>query len=106
MIQEEKFAKGDEILALCPTPYMIDAWLACFSWALGFPPIINSFREESGNKWAPGRAPIDQMIDEVTKIDLAFFLEFAAWFNENVWGDGTELDEYEEETEDERKPFA
>jgi hypothetical protein len=74
-----------------PTPSdLIPAWLGCLHWALGTPEIVASFREETGQRWTPGRTGLGQMVDRATGADAAFLTAFAAWMNENLWGTGEE----------------
>lgn len=73
--------------------YMWPAWEGCLRWALGKDEILNAFRAETGNQWHPGRTPIDRMIDKATGVDREFMVAFVAWFNENVWGDVSDLGE-------------
>lgn len=77
------------ISALLPadTPeYMLPAWLGCIRYALGNPEIVAAFRHATGNKWEPGKTPLDRMIDEATGADRAWVEAFVRWVNVNVWG--------------------
>lgn len=66
--------------------YLWDAWFGCLHWCLGEPGMVQAFRDETGNNWYPGTAPLDRMIDKATGADREFLLQFAAWVNERVWG--------------------
>lgn len=65
---------------------MMPAWLGALDWALGKDDIVEAFRADTGNRWRPGRAPIERMIDRATRSDERFLKEFVGWFNANVWG--------------------
>lgn len=82
--------KSEAILLrdLAPTdPLMHGAWVGGLHHALGNPEILAAFRAETGNRWTPGRTPIETMIDEATGADRAFIMAFARWFNEHAWGE-------------------
>ena len=66
--------------------YMNDAWLGCLVWAISQPDVVAQFREETGNKWVPGKTPIDRMVDDATGASRQFIMEFVEWANVNVWG--------------------
>jgi hypothetical protein len=72
---------------------MFDAWVGCIHLALGQPEVLAAFRRETGNKWEPGRAPLDRMIDDATDANWQFIKAFVKWANVHVWGpiDGAEL---------------
>lgn len=77
------------ILSLLPsdTPeYMAPAWLGAIHYALGQPEIVERFRQDTGNKWSPGKTAFDKAIDKATGADEAFFVEFIKWANVEVWG--------------------
>ena len=42
---------------------------------------------ETGERWTPGRSPIERMIDEATDVQWMFVKSFTHWFNLNIWGD-------------------
>lgn len=67
--------------------YLHPAWLSCLSWAMTEPEILAAFRQDTGHAWAPGRTPLDRMVDEATGADKAFLEAFAAWMNVHVWGE-------------------
>jgi hypothetical protein len=75
--------------------YLIPAWISCLRWAIGTPEIVATFRAETGQRWTPGRTPLEQMIDTASGADAAFLTAFAAWMNANLWGTGEEPDEKE-----------
>lgn len=84
-----KIDRQDVLLPYAPSgqyEYLIPAWIGGLHWALGEPDVLASFRRETGNCWSSGRG-INKMIDEATGADAEFIKQFAAWFNENVWGD-------------------
>jgi hypothetical protein len=66
--------------------YMTPMWLACMSWAIGNPEIVEAFRNETGMRWAPGRSGLERMIDEATGMDRTFIEAFIRWANVEVWG--------------------
>lgn len=79
----------DWILSLMPgdTPlYMLPAWIGAISFAFGEPGCIEAFRRDTGNKWHPGEAPLDRMIDEACGADKKFIENFIKWANVAVWG--------------------
>lgn len=85
-----------------PDPLMAGPWVACLRWALSEDKAMEAFRADTGINWRPARTPIDQMTDDATGAEAEFFRAFAAWFNENVWGDinlraGESSDEEESE---------
>ncbi len=67
-------------------PLMAHAYVDCLHWALGCGPILEQYRAETGNKWTPGRTPLDRMIDDATGAGLGFIKAFVPWFDANVWG--------------------
>ncbi len=79
--------------------YMTPAWLGCLQWALSEPEIVAQFREETGNRWSPGRTVLDRMIDDTTGAPHHFIVEFVKWANVNIWGpvDMAQLNVPEEE---------
>lgn len=64
------------------------AWIGGIRYALGNDEMIAAFRKDTGNRWSPGRTPLERMIDEAAGADGAFFLAFAEWFTKNIWGEG------------------
>jgi hypothetical protein len=67
------------------------AWVDGLRWALGEPGIVAAFREKTGNRWQPAKTPLDRMVDAATGADLEFVKAFAAWFNEHIWGQESEV---------------
>ena len=79
--------KSLEDLRPSDTPaYMNDAWIGCLLWAIGEPKIVAQFREETGNRWSPGRSVIERMVDDATSAGHDFIVEFVKWANINIWG--------------------
>jgi len=76
-----------ESLLPADTPtYMLPLWLGCISWALQDDNCLAAFRAETGNNWAPGKTPLERMIDEATGSDRRFIFAFVEWVNVNIWG--------------------
>lgn len=71
--------------------YLIPAWLSFLHYAIGNPEIVAQFREDTGNRWQPGRGGMDRLIDGVSGVEAEFFRSFATWVNENLWGDPGEV---------------
>lgn len=67
---------------------MRTAWTGALEWALGEPEFIVAYERETGkiaghiSTTTTGRVT-DQPLDSIG----LFILDFAAWFNVNVWGD-------------------
>jgi hypothetical protein len=85
----------DWLLALMPadTPiFMFPAWIGAIRFALGTAEAMEGFRRDTGNQRAPGKTPLDRMIDEACGADIAFLESFIKWANVAVWGplDGPE----------------
>ena len=84
---QEPVVKTLEDLRPSDTPaYMNDAWLGCLVWAINQPAIVDWFREETGNRWLPGRTALGRMIDDATGALLEFIIAFVKWANVNIWG--------------------
>ena len=66
--------------------YMHGAWASALYAAIGNPEILQAFRDETGNKWEPGKTGLDRMIDKACDAEEKFADAFGAWFNERVWG--------------------
>ena len=73
--------------------YMTDAWVGCLRWAVGQPEIVARFREETGNKWSPGRTAIERMVEDATNASHHFMVDFVRWVNVHVWGPMEVIDE-------------
>lgn len=75
-------------------PLFVASWVGSLRYALSREDVMVAFREQTGNRWQPGRTPIDQMIDQATGTDLVFIRAFAKWHNEHIWGeeDGKPVD--------------
>lgn len=67
-------------------PLMAGAWIGAFSYALGRGEIMHEFRKATGNNWTPAKSGLEQMIDDASGAEAEFFVQFAGWFNEHVWG--------------------
>jgi hypothetical protein len=78
-----------DLMSFCPASNAVMAagWLGALSFALGRPEIVAAFREDTGNRWTPGRTPLDRIIDDAAGAGEGFMRAFLPWFNENVWGD-------------------
>ena len=84
---QEPVVKTLEDLRPCDTPaYMTPAWISCLQWAISEPEIVAQFREETDNRWSPGRTVIDRMVDDAIGAEHNFILEFVKWANINIWG--------------------
>jgi hypothetical protein len=66
--------------------FMTPAWLGCISWAIGVPEIVARFRQDTGVQWAPGRTPIERMVDQSSGFEREFIVQFIRWVNANIWG--------------------
>jgi hypothetical protein len=75
-----------ELMPADTPDYMIPAWIGCMHWAIGEPNIPGAYREQTGDKWEPGRTGIDRAIDEACGADKAFAERFIRWANAHVWG--------------------
>ena len=73
----DKYIPADSLQAI--------AWVSCLRWALSEDDLLAQFREDTGNRWEPGRGALDRMIDEAVGADAKFIEAFAEWFNDNVW---------------------
>lgn len=71
-------------------PVMIAAWLGGLRFALSDKDAMATFRAETGNNWTPAKNGFDQMIDEATGANADFFVQFAKWYNANMWGEDSE----------------
>ncbi len=71
-------------------PFVAMMWMSCLRWTLTQQSALDAFREATGNAWTPAKTPIDRMIDDATGAAAAWLAEYAAWFNENVWGNEDE----------------
>lgn len=68
-------------------PLMAGPWSVAISVALRDASMLAGFKTDTGLSWNPPKSPLDRMIDEATGADMKFLVAFAAWFNENIWGD-------------------
>lgn len=67
-------------------PIMYAAFVGCLHWALGEKIIVERYREETGDNFAPARSPEARMIDQATGADIAFLQSFSDWVEKNVFG--------------------
>lgn len=65
---------------------MLPAFLSCLHWALGEPAIIDRYRAETGDAFAPAANGLERMIDRATGNDLAFLQRFSDWVEVNIFG--------------------
>lgn len=73
---------------LMPTNELIQGmWVSFLGWALGSEDIVSRFREDTGNRYSPGRTTIERMVDQATGYEAAFLREFAQWLNKTHWGE-------------------
>ena len=76
----------DELRPPGTPAYMTPAWISCLQWAINQPEIVAQFREETGNRWSPGRSVIERMVDDATSAGHDLIVEFVKWANVNIWG--------------------
>lgn len=82
--------KGSFLTKYAPSgdeAYLLPAWLGCLRWAMGEEKIMAQFEKDTGEKWIPGRSPIERMVDDACGVQKEFFEKFAKWMNENIWGE-------------------
>src|SRR5947208_188021 len=68
-------------------PIMAGAWVGSLRYALGRADVRAAFRADTGIARAPGKTPVDRMIDEATGADFAFVKAFARWHSQNIRGE-------------------
>ena len=74
------------------TPYIAPMWVSFIQWALSDAGVVDGFRQDTGFRWAPGRTPIERMIDEATGAEWRFLEAFVPWANANLWGEVGEVE--------------
>ncbi|PYE88772.1 hypothetical protein [Phyllobacterium leguminum] len=65
---------------------MYPAFMGCVQWALGTDEIIKRYRDETGDKFEFGKSGIEQMVDQATGADFAFFQRFSDWVEREIFG--------------------
>lgn len=79
---------SQQLEAMMPSAeFMRPAWCSAFFVAAEQKNFLQQFKEDTGIAYRPPRSPIEEMIDEATGNQQHFVLEFAKWFNKNVWGE-------------------
>lgn len=68
-------------------PLMALPWYDLLYYCLSEPECVAQFRADTGERWDPGRTPIEQMIDKATGREVVFFQAFARWMNQTQWGE-------------------
>ena len=69
-------------------PLMEEAWIGCLHWTAGKPEIIADFHAATGIDLTNlvGRSPLEKMIDDASKHEMAVWAAFADWVAVNIWG--------------------
>jgi len=69
-----------------PDDHTASAWHAGLMFSLGEPILRACYTAETGDQFTPAVSGLHAAIDEATGATRAWFLRYARWFTDEVWG--------------------
>lgn len=68
--------------------FMAPAYYSCLMWAIGFDPVLEHFKADTGRSIPKSPSLFEQMVDDACghNPQEEFLRIFVPWFNEWVWG--------------------
>lgn len=74
-----------------PDDLTASAWHSGLMYSVGLSVVRACYVADTGDTFTPAVVGLESVIDEATGATRAWFLRFARWFTDEVWGSATDL---------------